>query len=111
MDAALKRQRLVRVLTWAVALLAVAAWAVSLALEAPWRPWFTIALWSIIGIGLVVRLLRGRQRTRSRLDAFGSVNEIYLGRTYSPDISGTAVDSAEIGARRSDDPPPVSPLS
>ncbi|MFD1203235.1 hypothetical protein ACFSWE_12225 [Leucobacter albus] len=111
MDAALKRQRLVRVLTWAVALLAVAAWAVSLALEAPWRPWFAVALWSIIGVGLVARVLRRKKLARSRLDAFGGLNEIYLGRTYSPDISGTAVDSAEIGARRSDDPPPVSPLS
>ena len=91
------RQRLIRIGTWVVVALAFIAWAISLAIQAPWTPWFTIILWSVIGIGLVVRVARGSRRKQQPLDAFHDMNQIYLGRTQTPHFDGTSPESAEIG--------------
>lgn len=91
------RQRLIRIGIWTVVALAFIAWAISLAVQAPWTPWFTIVLWSVIGIGLVVRVVRGSRRKQEPLDAFQDVNQIYLGRTQTPHFDGTSPESVEIG--------------
>ncbi|RLP78585.1 hypothetical protein D9V34_17375 [Mycetocola lacteus] len=89
-----------------VVALAFIAWAISLAIQAPWTPWFTIILWSVIGIGLVVRVARGSRRKQQPLDAFHDMNQIYLGRTQTPHFDGTSPESAEIGHPFSGDEPP-----
>lgn len=93
----LVRQRLIRIGIWVVVVLAFIAWAISLAIQAPWTPWFTIGLWSVIGIGLVVRAVRGSKRMQEPLDAFHDMNQIYLGRTQTPRVDGTSPKSVEIG--------------
>lgn len=93
----LVRHRLIRVGTWVVLALALVAWAISLAIQAPWTPWFTIVLWSVIGIGLVVRVVRGARGKQEPLDAFQEMNQIYLGQTRTPHFDGTSPESAEIG--------------
>lgn len=77
--------------------LAITAWAISLAIQAPWTPWFTIILWSVIGIGLVIRVVGGTRRRHESLGAFHDLNQIYLGRTRIPHFDGTSPKSAEIG--------------
>lgn len=91
------RRRVIRAVTWTALILLLLAWAGSLAITAPWTPWFTIALWTTIGVGLLVRILRGRGRKTAPLDAFHEMNQVYLGRTRTPRIDGTAPESAEIG--------------
>lgn len=93
----LLRQRLLKIGVWTVVALAFIAWAISLAIQAPWTPWFTITLWSVIGIGLVIRVVGGTRRKHESLDAFHDMNQIYLGRTRTPHFDGTSPESAEIG--------------
>jgi len=95
--AILERQRLIRIGIWVVVVLAFIAWAISLAIQAPWTLWFTIVLWSVIGIGLVVRVVRGSKGKQAPLDAFHDMNQIYLGRTQTPHVDGTSPESEEIG--------------
>ena len=97
LEVILARQRLIRIGIWIVVVLAFIAWAISLAIQAPWTPWFTIVLWSVIGIGLVVRVVRGSKQKHEPLDAFHDMNQIYLGRTQTPRVDGTSPKSVEIG--------------
>lgn len=98
MSSATTRHRVLIIGMWTLLSAAFIGWVVSLALEAPWVPWFTVALWGTIGIGLVVRTVRGATRTREPLDAFREVNQTLLGQTHTPPLDDPNQKSAEIGS-------------
>lgn len=100
METALRRHRVLRACTWIGLVLVLGAWAASIVAQAPWTAWFTVALWGAISIGAAVRLVRGRARSSGLVGAGEELNRMYLGRTTSPSISGTAAESSEIGAPR-----------
>lgn len=97
MPSVLVRRRVIRICSWVFAVLLLVAWAVSLAIDAPWTPWFMIALWAAIGIGFVVRIVRGPRGRRSSPDAFHDLNQIYLGRTQTRSPAGTSAETVEVG--------------
>lgn len=86
-----------KIATWSGLALALLAWIVSIAIEASWTPWFTIALWTAIGVGMVLRIVRKNRRKTTSLDAFQRVNEIYQGRTQSPYVQRSATENSQFG--------------
>ncbi|GAA2823421.1 hypothetical protein GCM10010471_00890 [Leucobacter komagatae] len=105
MKSALMRQRIVRVTTWTILGVAFIGWVISLAIKAPWTPWFTIAFWAVVAVGLVVRVLTRSRGKRTSLDAFQDLNQIYQGRTQTPAPGHVAAQSVEIGEPFRNSPP------
>lgn len=105
MKSALMRQRIVRVTTWTILGVAFIGWVVSLAIKAPWTPWFTIIFWTVLAVGVLVRVLTRSRGKRSSLDAFQDLNQIYQGRTQTPAPGHVPAQSVEIGEPFRNSPP------
>lgn len=92
----MRERRAIRIIGWIGLILTFAAWVVSIAIQAPWSPWFTIGFWTIIGVGLALRLAASTGRKDKPIDAFHDVNDIYLGRSRTPYAERSVNETSQI---------------